>query len=176
MPTQLTTNATGPPRWPPPSKPTTTGPQAKATRKPTWFLEPKIKRFDAPNLKPGSSLPTKASLGTMRTSDISEPSTSGRRGSIQTPTEASASRSSSTLEQSAVLGPGLNVDAQHRDSSPRSAEAQTPMVQDAPRLPPASLAETEAFLGGIMPSEYVALPTFVHLDSHEFFVSECLNP
>jgi hypothetical protein len=132
------------------------GSQPKAVRKPAWLLEPKIKRFDAPNLKPGSTLPTKASLGTVKTSDISQPSTSSRGDSIQTPTEASTPQSSS------ALGPGPNVDTQFQDNAPPLAEVQSPIMQDMqPPLPPASSAETEAFLRNLMPPEYVALPTFV---------------
>lgn len=162
MPPPLQNNAAEPPRRPPPSKPTATGSQPKAVRKPTRFFEPKIKRFDAPNLKPGSTLPTKASLGIVRTSDLSQPSTSGRRGSIQTPTEASTPQSSSAPERSAFLGPGPNVDTQYLESPSQLAEVETPTMQDAPQLPPASEAETEAFLRDLMPPEYVALPTFVH--------------
>ena len=156
----LRTNATEPPKKPFP--PGSTGSQPKAVRKPFWLLGPKIKRFDAPNLKPGSTLPTKASLGIVRTSDNAQPSSSGRRGSIQTPTEASAPHSSSMLEESAVLEPGSNIDAQNQGIAPHSADAQMPIVQDVPRLPPASMAETEKFLSGVMPPEYVSLPWFVH--------------
>lgn len=166
MPPPLTTNATAPPRRPPLSKPTTTGPQAKAVRKPSWLLEPKIRRFDAPNLQPGSTLPTKASLGAVKTSDISQLPTSGRRGSIQTPTEASPSTpqsaSASASGRSAILGPRLNVNAQHQSSAPQWGEPLTPTVQDMPRPPPASLAETDAFLNDLMPPEYVALSTVAH--------------
>lgn len=153
MPTSLGANATEPPRKLPPSRP------AGSVRKPTWLLEPKIKRFDAPNLKPSSTLPTKASLGYVRTSNISQPSTFGRRGSTQTPTETSAS----ALEGPAVLEPGSTVDAQRRGSSPHLAGAQVSAVQDVPRLPPASRAETDAFLNDIMPPEFVTLPSSVHL-------------
>jgi hypothetical protein len=173
MPPPLTTNATAPPRRPPPSKPTAIGPQAKAIRKPTWLLEPKIKRFDAPNLKPGSSLPTKASLGVVRTSG---PSTSGRRGSVQTPTEASPSTPlSASATRSAILGPRPNVNVQHQSSAPQLAEPPTPTVQDMPRLPPASLAETDAFLNDLMPPEYVALFTVAKLDLHLCLAPECRN-
>jgi hypothetical protein len=161
MPPPLQSNAAEPLKRPPPSKPTA-GSQSKAVRKPTRFFEPKIKRFDAPNLKPGSTLPTKASLGIVRTSDLSQPSTSARRGSIQTPTEASTPQSSSAPERSTFLGPGLNVDTQYQECTPHLAEVETPTIQDAPRLPPASEAETEAFLRDLMPPEYVALPTFVY--------------
>jgi hypothetical protein len=166
MPPPLTTSATEPLRRPPPSRPTATGSQPKAVRKPAWLLEPKIKRFDAPNLKPGSRLPTKASLGVVRTSEISQSSTSGRRDSIQTPTTP---QSSSAPERSAILGQRPNVDTQHQDSPPS-------LDEDMPRLPPASLAETEAFLSGVMPPEYVSLPTNIRaLNSHVFFVSEWRN-
>jgi hypothetical protein len=143
MPTSSGTNATStttePPRKPPPSRPCPAG----SVRKPTWLIQPKIKRFDAPNLKPGSSLPTKASLGVVRTSNLSQPSTSGRRGSTQTPTETS----NSALEgAAAALEPGSNVDAQRQGSDPQLAGTQVPSVQDVPRLPPASRAETDAFL------------------------------
>ena len=162
MPPPLQTNAAEPPRRPPPSKPTTTGSLSKAVRKPTRFFEPKIKRFDAPNLKPGSTLPTKASLGTVKTSDLSQPSTSGRRDSIQTPTEASTPQSSSAPERSAFLGPGPFDDTQYHESPPQLEEIETPTMQDAPRLPPASSVETDAFLRDLMPPEYVALPMFAH--------------
>lgn len=166
MPPPLTTNATAPPRRPPLLKPTATGPQTKNVRKPSWLLEPKIKRFDAPNLQPSSTLPTKASLGAVRTSDLSHPSTSGRRGSVQTPTEASASTplsaSAPAPGRSAILGPGPNVNAQHQGGAPQWAEPLSPTVQDMPRPPPASLADTDAFLSDLMPPEYVALSTVTH--------------
>ena len=166
MPPPLTTNATAPPRRPPLLKPRATGPQAKNVRKPSWLLEPKIKRFDAPNLQPSSTLPTKASLGAVRTSDLSQPSTSGRRGSVQTPTEASASTplsaSAPAPGRSAILGPGPNVNAQHQGGAPQWAEPLSPTVQDMPRPPPASLADTDAFLNDLMPPEYVALSTVAH--------------
>jgi hypothetical protein len=160
MPPSLGANATEPPKKPPPSRPT--GSQLKAVRKPNWLLQPKIKRFDAPNLKPGSTLPTKASLGVVRTPTISQPQplTSERRGSTQTPTETS--HTSSALEGAATLEPGSNVDVQ-QGSAPLLAGAQMPTVEDVPRLPPASRAEAEAFLSDLMPSESVALLSFVHL-------------
>jgi hypothetical protein len=168
MPPSLGANAIEPPKRLPPSRPT--GSQPKAVRKPNWLLQPKIKLFDAPNLKPSSTLPTKASLGIVRTPNISQPLTSDRRGSTQTPTETSYT--SSALEGAAA---GSNVDAQHQGSDPLLARAQTPTVQDAPRLPPASRAETEAFLSDLMPSEFVALPSFVYL-THVSFASGCRNP
>jgi hypothetical protein len=176
MPPPLQANAAEHPRRPPLSKPAATGSQSKAVRKPNWFFEPKIKRFDAPNLKPGSTLPTKASLGTVRTSDLSQPSTSSRRGSIQTPTEVSTPQSSSAPERSAFLGPGPNVDTQYPESPPQLAEVETPTMQDVPRLPPASSAETEAFLRNLMPPEYVALPNVCALDSQVFSAPDCRNP
>ncbi|KAI9512345.1 hypothetical protein F5148DRAFT_18559 [Russula earlei] len=135
VPVPLRTGAMGPPRMAPPPRPT--GSQPRAVRKPAWLLEPKIKRFDAPNLKPSSTLPTKASLGMVRTSDTSEPSTSGRRGSILSPTTPVSAA----------------VDAQHQGNAPELADGEIPIAQDVPQLPPASRAETEAFLSGIMPSE-----------------------
>ena len=159
MPTSSGTNATAtttePPRKPPPSRP-----PAGSVRKPNWLLQPKIRRFDAPNLKPGSSLPTKASLGVVRTSNLSQPSASGRRDSTQTPTETSTS----ALEGAAAAPePGSNADAQRQGSDLQSAGAQVPSVQDVPRLPLASMAETDAFLSDLMPPESVALPSSVHL-------------
>jgi hypothetical protein len=134
-----------------PAKPT--GHHPKVIRKPMWLLEPKIKRFDAPNLKPSSTLPTKAGLFE-KISDKLQPSTSGRKNSIQTLPEPYARRSSFTLEES-------NVDARHQSSVPQSSsDAQSPSVQDMPWLPPASMAETEAFLTNIMPSGYVVEPPF----------------
>lgn len=150
MHTSLGTTATGPKKLPP-SRPT--GSQPKAVRKPTWFLEPKIKRFDAPNLKPGSTLPTKANLGVVRTSNIAQPSTSGRSDTIQSPVELASPHTPSTLEGGAAFEQGWNVDGQRQGSVPQSAGVQTPPVQDTPRLPPASMAETEAFLNNVMPTE-----------------------
>ena len=66
----------------------------------------------------------------------------------------------STLEGVAAFEPGSNVDGQRQSSVPQSAGVQTP-VQDTPRLPPASLAETEAFLNNVMPTESVPFwPSF----------------
>jgi hypothetical protein len=174
MPPSLGVNATEPPKKVPPSRPI--GSQPKAVRKPNWLLEPKIKRFDAPNLKPSSTLPTKASLGVVRTPNISQSLPSDRMGSTQTPTETS--HTSSALEGAAGLELGSGVDAQ------RQGGAQMPIMQDVPRLPPASRAETDAFLSEIMPAESVALPSFVHLahmsspqdvGNHDvrFFTFEC---
>jgi hypothetical protein len=155
MPPPLGVSATEPPKKLPPSRP------AGSVRKPNWLLQPKIKRFDAPNLKPSSTLPTKASLGSVRTSDIPQPLTFGRRGSTQTPTETSAPHTFSALEGAGALEPGSNVDIQRQGSG--SQLASSPTMQDVPRLPPASRAETDAFLNDIMPPEFVALPSFVHL-------------
>lgn len=132
-----------------------TGPQPKAVRKPTWFLEPKIKRFDAPNLKPGSTLPTKANLGVVRASNIAQLSASGRRDSIQSPIEVSSPHTPSALEGGAAFEPGLNLGAQRQGSVPQSAGVQSPLVQDTQRLPPASMAEADAFLNDLMPTESV---------------------
>jgi len=161
MPAPSGSGVFGPPKKLPQPRPAGSGSQPKAIRKPAWLLEPKIKRFDAPNLKPGSTLPTKASLGVVKTLDTSVPSTSARRASIQTPTEAHTPMSPSIPGGSVVFGVGPNVDAQHHDDAPQSADAQTPTVQDVPRLPPASRAETEAFLSDLMPPEYVILTSFV---------------
>ena len=158
MPPSLGVNTTEPPKKLPSFRPVPAG----SVRKPNWLLQPKIKRFDAPNLKPSSTLPTKASLGSARMSDIPQPLTSGRRGSTQTPTETSAPHTFSALEGAAELEQGSNVDLQGQGSVPQLPGAQIPM-QDVPRLPPASRAETDAFLSDIMPPEFVALPSFVHL-------------
>ena len=93
-------------------------------------------------------------------SNISQPLTSTRRGSIQTPTETSTP---SVLEGATALELGSNVDAQFQGSAPQLAGAEMPTGQDVPRLPPASRAETDAFLSDIMPPESVALLLFVHL-------------
>ena len=159
-------NAPQPPSRPPPSRPR--GPQSKVIRKPTWLLEPKIKRFDAPNLKPSSTLPTKAGLFERTSADRPQPSTSRRRDSTQTLPETSPRRSSFMPDAS-------NVDVQQRSSVPLSPDAQSPLVSDMPRLPPASMAETVAFLRNIMPSEYVLSPPFCTLDSDFFFPLECWN-
>ena len=96
----------------------------------------------------------------MRTSNLSQPSASGRRDSTQTPTETSTS----ALEGAAAAPePGSNADAQRQGSDLQSAGAQVPSVQDVPRLPPASMAETDAFLNDLMPPESVVLPSSVHL-------------
>jgi hypothetical protein len=166
--TSLGATATGP------KKPLPPGPTG-SVRKPTWFLEPKIKRFDAPNLKPGSSLPTKANLGVVRASDIAQPSTSGRRDSIQSPIGMSSPRTPSTLEGGAAFEPGSSADAQRQGSVPQLAGVQSP-VQDTPRAPPASMADTEAFLNDFMPTESVpSALVFVHLTHVCPFASGCQN-
>jgi hypothetical protein len=63
-------------------------------------------------------------------------------------------------------GPGPIVDEQHQ-----GGVIQSPAVQDRPRLPPASRAETEAFLGHLMPHEYVAPPR-LRTDSQMFLLSQ----
>ncbi len=165
-------NAPGPPKKLPPPRPT--GSQPKAVRKPTYLLQPKIKRFDAPNLKPGSTLPTKASLGVVRASNIAaQPSTSGRRDSIQSPIETPSPHSSSALEGAAAFEPGSNVGAQHQGIALASAHGST--VQDVPRLPPASLEETEAFLNDVMPMESVSSALVCAPDLHVPIASGCQN-
>jgi hypothetical protein len=96
-------------------------------------------------------------------SDMPQPLTSGRRGSTQTPTETSAPHTFSAPEGAAELEQGSNVDIQGQGSAPQLAGAQIPTIQDVPRLPPASRAETDAFLSDIMPPGFVASPSFAHL-------------
>lgn|SRR6266702_2027823 len=143
MPSPSRTNVAGPS-----SRPRQPSSQIKATRKPTWLLQPKIKRFDAPNLKPSSSLPTKALLSGAKSSEVPQSPTSS---SVQTPTSATAPRPPSTLDEPSWLGQGSDVDAlqqSHVHSSP-------PTDPQVPLLPPATMAETEAFLNDIMPPECV---------------------
>lgn len=135
MPSSSRTNVAGPSRRPPPP-----GPQARVTRKPNYLTLPKIKRFEPPNLKPSSSLPTKASLCvTAKPSDAPQSPTSVR--SSQTPTSATVPRPFMSDEPSGVV-PGSDVDHAHSPTEPA-----------VPVPPPASMAETEAFLNDIMPPE-----------------------
>ncbi|KAH9075786.1 hypothetical protein EDB83DRAFT_2352309 [Lactarius deliciosus] len=129
MPSPPRANVAGPS-----SRPRQPSSQIKATRKPNWLLQPRIKRFDAPNLKPSSSLPTKALLsGAAKSPEVSQSPTSDGRSSIQTPTSATTTRPFA-LDGASGLGMGID----------------NPQV---PLLPPASMAETEAFLNDIMPPE-----------------------
>ena len=159
MPSSSRTNVAGPARRPPPPVP-----QARVTRKPNYLTLPKIKRFDAPNLKPSSSLPTKASLcGTAKSSDAPQSPTSVR--SSQTPISATMPRPFMPDESSGV-GLGSDVDTQGQAHSPTGPEVTL--------LPPASLAETDAFLNDIMPPECVLSPL---LDlAYLLFSLECPNP
>jgi hypothetical protein len=79
----------------------------------------------------------------------------------------------STLEGGAA---GWNVDGQRHGSVPQSAGVQTPPVQDTPRLPPASMAETEAFLNNVMPTESVPSALVCVLDSHVSFYLRLSEP
>jgi hypothetical protein len=142
MPSLSSTNGAGPSRRPPP------GSQVKVTRKPNWLIQPKIKRFDAPNLKPSSSLPTKASLaGAARSSEGPQSPTS----SIQTPTSTTTLRPPFTLDESSGLALDSDMDV-IQQSQAHSSPHTEPQV---PLLPPASRMETEAFLNDIMPPECV---------------------
>lgn len=165
MPSRSMINAAGPSRRPP-----APGSQLKVTtRKPNWLLQPKIKRFDAPNLKPSSSLPTKASLAGASAEVPQSPSSVGG-STIQTPTSATAPRPPATLDGSSGLGPDTAM------GSPKQSQAHFSPPNE-PLLPPASMAETEAFLNDIMPPEYVypSSPLRV-IGSYFHFTLECLNP
>ncbi|KAI9445468.1 hypothetical protein H4582DRAFT_1915640 [Lactarius indigo] len=143
MPSPPRTNVAGPS-----SRPRQLSSQIKATRKPNWLLQPKIKRFDAPNLKPSSSLPTKALLsGAAKSPEVSQSPTSDARSSIQTPTSATTPRPFA-LDGASGLGMGIDVDVQQSHAHPSQ-----PTDPQVPLLPPASMAETEAFLNDIMPPE-----------------------
>ena len=145
MPSSSRSNVAGPSRRPP-----APGTQVRFTRKPNWLIQPKIKRFDAPNLKPSSSLPTKASLsGAATTSEVPQSPTSVR-SSTQTPT---IPHPSFMLEEPSGVGQGSDVDALQQ------SYAHSPTEPEVPLLPPASMAETEAFLGDIMPPECVLQPS-----------------
>jgi hypothetical protein len=76
--------------------------------------------------------------------------------------EMSSPRTASTLEGGAPFEPGSNV-------------VQTPLVRDAPQLPPASMAEAEAFLNDVMPTEFVPSALVCVLDSLASFYSVCQN-
>ncbi|KAH9043764.1 hypothetical protein EDB85DRAFT_2080724 [Lactarius pseudohatsudake] len=143
MPSPPRANVAGPS-----NRPRQPSSQIKATRKPNWLLQPRIKRFDAPNLKPSSSLPTKALLsGAAKSPEAPQSPTSDGRSSIQTPTSATTTRPFA-LDGASGLGMGIDVDEQQSHAhSPQPADPQVPL------LPPASMAETEAFLNDIMPPE-----------------------
>ena len=82
----------------------------------------------------------------------------------------------STLEGGATFEPGPNADGQRQGSVPQSAGVQSPIVQNTPRLPPASMEETEAFLNNVMPTESVSSDLVCALDSLVcFFTSGCQN-
>lgn len=132
------------------SRPPPPGSHVKATRKPSYFLQPKIRRFDAPNLKPSSTLPTKASLfGVAKSSEVPQSPTSGGGNSAQTPTSATTPRPPFTLDESSGVGLGSDVDALQQTH----AHFLQPTDPQVPLPPPASMAETEAFLSDIMPPE-----------------------
>lgn len=78
----------------------------------------------------------------------------------------------STLEGGAPFESGWNTDAQRQGSVQQLVGVQTPLVQDTPRLPPASREETEAFLNDVMPTESVPSALVCAPDSH---VSFCLR-
>ena len=84
----------------------------------------------------------------------------------------SSPRTPSTLEGGASFEPGSSVDAQRQGSVPRLAGVQVPLVQDTSRLPPASMADAEAFLNDVMPTEFVLSAFVCALDS---FASFCLR-
>ncbi len=108
-------------------------------------------------------------------SNIAQPSTSGRRDSVQSPIEMSSPRTPSALEGGAAFEPGSNADAQRQGSAPQLAGAHTSSVQSMPRLPPASMADTEAFLNDVMPPESVPSALVCALDSHVSFTVGCQN-
>jgi hypothetical protein len=87
----------------------------------------------------------------------------------------SSPRTPSTLEGGAAFEPGWNVDGQRQGSVAQLAGVQMSPVQDMQRLPPASMAETEAFLNNVMPNESVPPALVCALDSHMPFTSECQN-
>ena len=152
IPSLSSTNIPGPSRRPPPPSSQVKVMQGKVTRKPNWLLQPKIKRFDAPNLKPSSSLPTKASLAGAATSEVPQSPTSGVGSTTQTPTSATAPRPPSTLDETSRFGQDPDVDMLHQGQ----AHSSPPAEPQVPLLPPVSMAETEAFLSDIMPPECVS--------------------
>ncbi|KAI0307557.1 hypothetical protein B0F90DRAFT_1674737 [Multifurca ochricompacta] len=143
-----------PPKPPPPRSTNSTNVQSKAARKPRWLLEPKIKRFNDPNLKPSSTLPTKAGLfGAAKALETSQPSTSDKRDSTQGPNEPSTSRPSFTTEVTPGLVSSSSADLRNRDPALQLTDIQAPSGKDVSRLPPVSMRETDIFLRDLMPPE-----------------------
>jgi hypothetical protein len=90
--------------------------------------------------------------------------------------EMSSPRTPSTLEGGAPFEPGSNIDAQRQGSVPQLAGVQTTPVQDTSRLPPASMAEAEAFLNDVMPTEFVPSTLVCALDSLASFCLRMSEP
>ncbi|KAI0271558.1 hypothetical protein BC834DRAFT_860173 [Gloeopeniophorella convolvens] len=136
VPTAPRSNVAEPPKKGPPPKPPAG--QSKAVRKPAWLITTrKVKLIDAPNLKASSTLPTKARLfANAKPPDAQQPLTPGRRDSVQ------------TLPDLSTFQP---VPSNSMDPPP--APVQPPVVREIPRQPPAAIAEAEAFLNDIMPTE-----------------------
>lgn len=88
----------------------------------------------------------------------------------------SSPRTPSTLDGGAAFELGSNVDAQRQGSVPQLAGVRTTPVQDTPRLPPASMADTEAFLNEVMPTEFVPSAFVWPLDSHMAFCLRMSEP
>ena len=136
MPSSSRTNVAGPsmrPRQP--------SSQAKVARKPNWLIPGKIKRLDDPNLKPSSSLPTKASLArAAKSTEVPQSPTTSVMSSTQTPTSATVPHPASMRDEPSRI---------------EQSDVHSPTEPEVPLPPPASMAETVAFLDNIMPPECV---------------------